>query len=218
MILVYDYMSRGTLHDYLYDTDNPPLPWKQRLETCLGAARGLHYLHAGAKYRIIHRGVKTTNILLDEKWVAKVSDFELSKLNPTDMSNAHITTVVKDSFWYLDPEYARRQKLTKKSDVYSFGVVLFKCLKKFTEISVNCLHDEGIKRPLMNDVVWYLEFALQLQESEEEGINFGEVDIELKGKDVPNQDKIIDDSDGHVSSCGVTTTSNSGLTSISIET
>ncbi|XP_022754112.1 receptor-like protein kinase FERONIA [Durio zibethinus] len=167
-----DSFIHGTLRDHLYNTNNPPLQWEKRLKMCIAAAHGLHYLHRGPNHISIHRDVKTTNILLSEKWVAKISDFGLSKLN--NLSNTHISTAVKGSFGYLDPEYFRLQQLTEKSDVYSFGVVLCEgkislpSLLKFGEVATSCLASEGIKRPVMSEVVCGLELAMQLQES---GIN-----------------------------------------------
>ncbi|KAG8384593.1 hypothetical protein BUALT_Bualt04G0134000 [Buddleja alternifolia] len=127
MILVYEYMACGTLADHLYKLakDNnscSSLTWKQRLDICIGAGRALDYLHTG--HRVIHRDVKASNILLDENFEAKVSDFGLAKPEDRSKLESHVSTNVKGTFGYLDPTYLYTHKLTRKSDTYAFGVVL----------------------------------------------------------------------------------------------
>ncbi|XVF59345.1 hypothetical protein PTKIN_Ptkin07bG0268100 [Pterospermum kingtungense] len=216
MILVYKFMEKGTLRDHLYSstasleksyTAKSELSWKQRLEICIGAAKGLNYLHTGSAGGIIHRDVKSTNILLDEQFVAKVADFGLSKSGLPDVEHS---VDVKGTFGYLDPEYFISLQLTDKSDVYSFGVVLLEVLcarpavitsnnrqevnlaewgmlwlrkgqlekiidpmladtitpsslRKFAETTEKCLKPFSSERPIMRDVLWDLEYALQLQ-------------------------------------------------------
>ncbi|XP_021829005.1 probable leucine-rich repeat receptor-like protein kinase At5g49770 [Prunus avium] len=126
-MLVYEFMPNGTLRESLSGRSGIHLDWKRRLRITLGSARGLAYLHELANPPIIHRDVKSTNILLDEHLTAKVADFGLSKL-VADSGKGYVSSQVKGTLGYLDPEYYTTQQLTEKSDVYSFGVVMLELI------------------------------------------------------------------------------------------
>ncbi|KAL7618475.1 hypothetical protein Lser_V15G01734 [Lactuca serriola] len=127
LILVYEYVSNGSLDDHLrsYDKMNS-LKWEQRLQICLDIAQGLNYLHT--EQSIIHRDIKSDNILLDDNLVAKIADFGLSKFGPMSQQASYLETTVAGTIVYLDPEYEKTRKLKKASDIYSLGVVLFEIL------------------------------------------------------------------------------------------
>ncbi|KVI05518.1 Protein kinase, catalytic domain-containing protein [Cynara cardunculus var. scolymus] len=126
-ILVYKHESNGSLDKVLQSKD---LNWIQRLRICLDAAHGLKYLHddVGQHHRVLHRDIKSSNILLDENWKAKISDFGLSKIGPANVPVTFLISNACGTIGYIDPEYLTYGVLTQKSDVYSFGVVLFEVL------------------------------------------------------------------------------------------
>ncbi|XP_057744847.1 receptor-like protein kinase FERONIA [Arachis stenosperma] len=147
LVLVYEYMSNGSLSDHIHLNKiiRDPLPWKLRLKICIGVARGLHYLHTGLKYAIIHRHIKSRNIVLDHNWEPKISGLFLSKRGPYSMSKSliRVNSRVMSTCGYSDPEYAATGDLTEKSDVYLFGIVL---LEVFSAMSPMDLIKEHLKR------------------------------------------------------------------------
>ncbi|KAL3368466.1 hypothetical protein AABB24_009365 [Solanum stoloniferum] len=150
MILIFEYLENGNLWSHLYGSDLRlhNMSWEQRLEICIGTARGLHYLHTS---RVIHGDVKSANILLDENFVPKIADFGTRK--GTDLDQTRLSIRIIGTRGYIAPEYAMRGQLTEKSDVYSFGVVLFEVL---------CARS-AILQSFVRGMVSFADWAVELQ-------------------------------------------------------
>lgn len=134
LLLVYEYVPNGTIADHLYGSRSKPgkLTWKTRMKIATETASALSYLHASD---VIHRDVKTTNILLDNNFSVKVADFGLSRLFPLDVT--HVSTAPQGTPGYVDPEYHECYQLTDKSDVYSFGVVLIELISSMPAVDIS---------------------------------------------------------------------------------
>ncbi|KAK2971759.1 hypothetical protein RJ640_022898 [Escallonia rubra] len=152
-LLFYDYMENGSLWDLLHGPSKKvKLDWEMRLKIAVGAAQGLAYLHHDCNPRIVHRDVKSSNILLDEDFEAHLSDFGIAKCIPT--AKTHASTYVLGTIGYIDPEYARTSRLTEKSDVYSFGIVLLELLTGKKAVDNDCnLHQMIMAKTDNNSVM-----------------------------------------------------------------
>ncbi|KAL9422196.1 hypothetical protein AB3S75_034461 [Citrus x aurantiifolia] len=126
-LLIYEYMPNRSVQDHLTSRFQATLPWNTRLKIAQDAARGLAYLHEGMDFQIIFRDFKSSNILLDEQWNAKLSDFGLARLGPSD-GLSHVSTAVVGTIGYAAPEYIQTGRLTYKSDIWSFGVFLYELI------------------------------------------------------------------------------------------
>ncbi|KAI3458950.1 hypothetical protein Pfo_015613 [Paulownia fortunei] len=126
-LLIYEYMPNRSVQDHVSSRFHAPLPWTTRLKVAQDAARGLAYLHEGMEFQIIFRDFKSSNILLDDQWNAKLSDFGLARLGPAD-GLSHVSTAVVGTVGYAAPEYIQTGRLTSKSDVWSYGIFLYELI------------------------------------------------------------------------------------------
>ena len=197
-LLVYEYVSNGTLDHHIHDDDHvSSLSWEARLRIAAETASALAYLHSATARQIFHRDVKSANILLDNNYMAKVSDFGASRLIPLD--RAQITTLVQGTLGYLDPEYFQTGQLTEKSDVYSFGVVLAELLSGQKPLSHTRPEEEQnlasyfVMNCRRNRFFQILEPRVQNEGSREQLLAVAEVTkrcLRLKGEDRPTMKEV----------------------------
>ncbi|KGN55809.1 probable serine/threonine-protein kinase PBL19 isoform X2 [Cucumis sativus] len=126
-LLVYEFLPNKSLEHHLFQRMSPTLPWKQRLEIIIGAAEGLAYLHGGLEAQVIYRDFKSSNVLLDQNFKPKLSDFGLAREGPSG-DHSHVSTAVVGTHGYAAPEYVETGRLKSQCDVWSFGVVLYELL------------------------------------------------------------------------------------------
>lgn len=193
-LLVYEYMENGTLFEHLHDSPKQ-LTWVTRVKIAVQAARGLEYLHGYACPPVIHRDIKSANILLDDEYNARVADFGLSLLGPSDSSKP-LSELPAGTLGYLDPEYYRLHYLTTKSDVYSFGVLLLEVVTG--RVAVDEHEDGNLVEwavPLIKkgEIMSILDPRLEHPEDPEGLLRIARVAarcVRMRGKDRPSMDRV----------------------------
>ncbi|KAF5467882.1 hypothetical protein F2P56_012092 [Juglans regia] len=203
-LLVYEFISNGTLFEHMHHKNGPsPVSWETRLKIAAETAEALSCLHSAASPPIVHRDVKSSNILLDGNYTAKVSDFGVSRLIP--LYQIEVATLVQGTLGYLDPEYLQTSQLTVKSDVYSFGVILIELLTGEKPLSFDRPEEEGslamyflsaIKEDRLSEI---LEQNLGPERNKmqlKEVANLARRCIELKGEDRPTMKEVTAELEG----------------------
>ncbi|XP_024974870.1 cysteine-rich receptor-like protein kinase 2 [Cynara cardunculus var. scolymus] len=180
LLLVIEFMENGSLDKFLYGEKRGSLTWKQRFEIIFGIARGLAYLHEQYHVTIVHRDIKSSNILIDNDFQPKLSDFGLVRLLPEDKT--HISTKVAGAFGYVAPEYAVHGQVSEKVDAYSFGVVVL-------EIISGRRCTDGIENGYVTQNL--VDYAWNLYEN---GMHVNLIDITLEPSEYVQEDvkKIIE--------------------------
>ncbi|XP_034604386.1 wall-associated receptor kinase 1 isoform X2 [Setaria viridis] len=196
-LLVYEFISNGTLSYHLHEQSENPLPWKDRLRIALETAKAIAYLHSAASISVFHRDIKSANILLTDNLTAKVSDFGASRSISIDETG--ILTAIQGTHGYLDPEYYYTSRLTEKSDVYSFGVILAELLTKVapvfsshsSEVTSLASHFVSLKR---DNRLWDVLDPQIIEEGGAEDAeviaNIAETCLSLKGEERPTMRQV----------------------------
>lgn len=201
-ILVYDYIPNGTLFQLIHGSNHgsrSPISLEARLKIAQESAEALSYLHLSTNRPIVHGDVKSLNILLDENYMAKVTDFGASRILPKDA--VQLMTMVQGTLGYLDPEYLQERKLTEKSDVYSFGVVLLELMTRKMAISSEGPEEERslvssfLKALKGNRVQYMLDSSIMGVEMEDlfqEVVELASMCLRSKGEDRPSMTQVGD--------------------------
>ncbi|CAI9101454.1 OLC1v1038784C1 [Oldenlandia corymbosa var. corymbosa] len=223
-MLVYEFIPNGTLQDSLSGKSGIRLDWMRRLRIALGAARGIQYLHVHANPPVIHRDIKSNNVLLDDKLNAKVADFGLSKPVGSP-GRTHVTTQVKGTMGYMDPEYYMTNKLTEKSDVYSFGVLLLELITarppihkgKYIVREVKQMMDKTENLYNLQDIIDPLIVSNAAPESLEKYVDLALNCVEEEGIHRPTMSEVVKQLENITELAGMNPNAGSASTSESFE-